>query len=240
VRQALAYLIDRGALLEILTDNKGVLREVFTHPQEEGYDVITRAASIRYRPDARKAQQLLEEAGFAKGADGQWRTPRGDRFTLEQWYLASAGNERESQIVVDALRRFGIEATSQLWGVQRTSAEERAKTSGLFAGSITLPNDFATKNIAGPANRWTGANRYGYSNPELDGYVDAWETTLDTSQRIQHMANAERVVNAELPALSMYFRQRVLAHSSNLGGVVENLTPGAGSERRVWEWYWKA
>ena len=54
------------------------------------------------------------------------------------------------------------------------------------------------------------------------------------------MANVERIVNADLPGLGMYFRQRVLAYPSALGGVVENLTPGAGAERRIWEWYWKS
>ena len=34
----------------------------------------------------------------------------GDRFTLTEWDLASVGNERESQIIVDNPRRFRIDA----------------------------------------------------------------------------------------------------------------------------------
>jgi len=240
VRQAIAHAIDREALLEVLTNNKGILRDVFAHPKEEYYDVVARAAPSRYRPDPRRAQTLLEEAGFARGADGQWRTPKGERFTLDQWFLASAGNERESTIVVDGLRRFGIDASSQVWGVQRSSAEERAKISGMFAGSVYLPEEYHTRNIARPENRWSGTNRYGYSNPQLDRLLEAWETTLDRSQRIEHIAQVERLVNVDLPSLPMYFRVRVLGYSSALAGVVENMTPGAGSERRVWEWYWRA
>jgi len=240
VRQAIAYTVDREGLLEVLTNNTGVLRDVFTHPKEDFYENVARAAPIRYRPDARRAQQLLEEAGFTRGADGGWRTPSGERFTLESWYLASGTNERESNIMVDNLRRLGIEATSQLWGVQRVSNEDRAKTSGMFAGSKPDPR-YHSKEVSGAENRWTGANRYGFIPREsMDQYVDGWDTTLDRSQRVQHMAQMERIANAELPAIPMYFRARVLGYSSALKGVVTNLTPGAGGERRLWEWEWQS
>ncbi len=240
VRQAIAHIIDRQALLEVLTNNTAILRDLFTHPKEDYYDIVARAAPIRYRPDQRRAQQLLEEAGFTRSADGAWRTPSGDRFTLEQWYLASGTNERESHIMVDNLRRFGIEATSHLWGVQRVSNEDRAKTPGMFAGSKADPR-FHSKEVSGPENRWTGANRYGFiARESMDAFVEGWDTTLDRSQRVQHMAQMERIANAEVPAIPMYFRARVLGHSSALKGVVTNLTPGAGGERKLWEWYWES
>ena len=240
VRQAVAHTIDREALLEVLTNNTAILRDVFTHPKEEHYDIVARAAPIRYRPDARRAQQLLEDAGFTRPADGVWRTPGGERFTLESWYLASGTNERESHIMVDNLRRFGVEATSHLWGVQRVSNEDRAKTPGMFAGSKQDPR-YHTREVSGPDNRWTGANRYGFIPREnMDAYVEGWDTTLDRSQRVQHMAGMERIANAEMPAIPMYFRARVLGYSSALKGVVTNLTPGSGGERRIWEWEWRA
>jgi peptide/nickel transport system substrate-binding protein len=240
VRQALAHIIDRQALLEVLTNNTAILRDLYTHPKEDFYDIVAQAAPIRYRPDQRRAQQLLEEAGFTRSTDGAWRTPSGERFTLESWYLASGTNERESHIMVDSLRRFGVEATSHVWGVQRVSNEDRAKTPGMFAGSKADPR-FHSKEVSGPDNRWTGANRYGFVPREsMDAYVEGWDTTLDRSQRVQHMAVMERIANAELPALPMYFRARVLGHSSALKGVVTNLTPGAGGERRIWEWYWES
>ena len=239
VRQAIAHVIDREGLLEVLTNNTGILRDVFTHPKEEHYDMVARAAPIRYRPDLRRAQQLLEEAGFTRGTDGGWRTPGGDRFTLESWYLASGTNERESNIMVDNLRRFGVEATSHLWGVQRVSNEDRAKTPGMFAGSKADPR-YHSREVSGPDNRWTGANRYGFIPREsMDPYVEGWDTTLDRAQRWQHMAQMERIANAEVPAIPMYFRARVLGYSSALKGVVTNLTPGAGGERRIWEWEWQ-
>ena len=73
----------------------------------------------------------------------------------------------------------------------------------------------------------------------------SWNTssrmpTIDRAQRVQNMAQIERIVNAEVPAIPMYFRARVLGYSSALKGVVTNLTPGAGGERRIWEWEWRS
>src|SRR5207245_9461869 len=121
-----------------------------------------------------------------RGADSFWATPRGDRFTLEQWYIAGASNERESNILVSDWRRFGIDATSHLWGVQRTSAEERAKMPGIFGGSHRI-DDFHSRDIARPETRWTGSNRYGFVNRDYDRLLEALETTLDRSQRIQQL-----------------------------------------------------
>ncbi len=239
VRRAVAYAMDREELLEVITAGKGLLRDVYTHPHADYYETVLRAVPVRYRYDARRAQQLLEEAGFGRGADGTWLTPRGDRFTLEQWYIGGASNERESNILVAGWRRFGIEATSHLWGVQRTSAEERSKTSGIFGGSHNV-DDFHSRDIARPETRWTGSNRYGFANREYDRLVEAWEATLDRTERIQHLAQMERIVMEELPAIPLYYNPRVIAFAAGLKGVASKLVDDGGIERKLWQWEWQS
>lgn len=239
VRQALAYLLDREAMMEGVTAGKGRLRDVFTHPDADYYDPVARAAPVRYRPDPARAQQLLQEAGFIRRADGTWITPNGDRFTLEQWYLAASNNQRESAILIDGLRRFGIEATSHEFGVQRTSQEDRSKTPGIFGGSVTDPSVYHSRDIARPENRWSGNNRFGYANPALDELIDAYKTTLDRSARIQQMAEMERIANEDLPAIPLYWVPRVIPYGAGLQGVGRKLVPSAGFERNIWGWYWE-
>jgi ABC-type transport system substrate-binding protein len=168
-----------------------------------------------------------------------WLTPRGERFTLEQWYIAGASNERESNILVAGWRQFGIEASSHVWGVQRTSAEERAKQPGIFGGSIRI-DQFHTRDIARTENRWTGSNRFGYVNREYDRLLEAWETTLDRSERVQQLARMERIVMEELPAIPLYHNPRVIAYTTTLKGVGPRLVDDAGQERKVWEWAWQS
>ncbi len=240
VRQALAFAIDRALLTEVVTVGKGLLREIYTHPQADYYDAVLRAVSTRYSYDPRRAEQLLQEAGFRRGADGGWMTPAGERFTLEQWYLAGATNERDSIILVDTFRRLGIDATSNVFGIQRSSNEERVKTSGMFGGSLGfVPDRYHSRDVARAENRWQGRNRFGFVNPELDRFIDLYVAALDRSERIELLAQMERVAMEQLPAIPTYYTAVVIAHVASLKGVLPNVVPEAGEERGIWNWEWQ-
>jgi peptide/nickel transport system substrate-binding protein len=240
VRQAITYLIDRESIMGVVTAGKGILRDVFTHPDAPGYDAIAAAAPIRYRPDPRRAEQLLQDGGFARRGDGAWLTPSGERFAFEEWYLTASNNTRESGILVDSLRSFGIDASGHEFGTQRTSQEDRSKSPGMFGGSVPDPAVYHSRDVARPENRWTGSNRFGYVNPALDALIDAYKTTLDAPERIQQMAQMERIANADLPAIPLYWIPRVVPVPAGLKGFVHKLAPGAGDERQVWAWFWDA
>ena len=155
------------------------------------------------RNNCSKRQALLGAAtacGAARAASG---------LPSNSGISPGATNERESHIMVDSLSRGGIDATSHVFGVQRTS-QDRSKSPGLFGGSKYIPR-YHSAEIARPENRWTGANRFGYANPEMDRLINGWDTTLDRSQRLQHMLQMERIALTELPALPMYWNPRVMA-----------------------------
>jgi peptide/nickel transport system substrate-binding protein len=207
LRQALAFAFDKVELTNVVTAGHGLVRDIFSHPNAAYYDVVQRAVPTRYPYDPRRAEQLLQQAGFSRGTDGFWLAPSGDRLTLEQWYLAGATNERDSQILVDSFRRLGIDASSNVWGIQRSSNEERVKTSGLFGGSLGTgpPIRYHSREIARAENRWTGTNRFGFANAEMDQLIDAYLTTLDRPARIQQLAQMERIAMEQLPAIPTYW-----------------------------------
>jgi peptide/nickel transport system substrate-binding protein len=241
VRQALMFALDRKELTEVVTAGRGVFREIFTHAGVDYYDTMLRLVPQRYPHDPRRAQQLLEDAGFRRGADGAWLTPTGEPFTLEQWYLTGATNEKDSVIIVDTFRRFGIDATSNLWGISRSSQEERTRQAGLFGGNMELTAaKYHSRSIARAENRFTGANRYGFSHPDLDRFSDAFATALDRSERTQHLAAMERVVMEYLPGIPTYWTAVITAHASTLKGPVKSMVPDAGGTPRMWTWEWQS
>ncbi len=150
VRQALAFAMDRSTLTDVVTAGRGLFREIYSHPNLDYFETLMRSIPTRYPHDVRRAEQLLREGGFTRGPDGGWLTPAGQRFTLEQWYLQGATNERDSQILTDGLRRFGIEATSNVFGLQRASQEDRAKTPGMFGGNVRAPSNTTVVTSLGP------------------------------------------------------------------------------------------
>lgn len=241
VRQALAFAIDRATLTEVITVGKGILREIYSHPNTDYYSTVVNTVSLRYQYDPRRVEELLQQAGFSRGPDGFWLTPSGERFTLEQWYLAGATNERDSAILIDTFRRLGIDASSNVFGIQRSSNEERVKTSGMFGGSLGfVPDRYHSRDVASAANRWGGRNRFGFNSPELDQWIDAYHAALDRSERIRHLAQMERVAMEQLPAIPTYYTAVVIAHAASLKGVLPNVVPEAGEERGIWSWEWQS
>lgn len=240
VRQALAFAIDRVTLTEIATAGKGLIREIYSHPNSDYYDAVLRAVPNRYSYDARRAEQLLQQAGFTRGADGGWRTPSGERFTFEQYGLGGTTDEKDSAIIIENLRRFGIDATSHIFATARSSQEERSKISGMLNGANPLPDRYHSRDIARPENRWTGRNRYGFSNSELDGYIDGYLNTVDRAERIENLAQMERIAMEQMPAIPTYYHAVVIAHAVSLKGVVKNLLREGGTERLMWTWEWES
>lgn len=117
VRQALAYGIDRDALVRALQDRVFGRIDPLLRPLESV--VFLEQSSYyernwqryRYRPAA--ARRLLEQAGCRRGADGVYGCD-GRRLSLR--FGSVAGNERRRitlEIVQAQLARVGVEATLQ-------------------------------------------------------------------------------------------------------------------------------
>ncbi len=236
VRQAIAYSLDRLALNDAVNAGKGLVRDAYLNPTAEHADAVLSAIPERYRYDIRRAEQLLNEAGFNRGAEGSWATPSGQRFTFEHWYLPSSNNEREAAIMMDGLRGFGIDASAQVFGSER-SLQDRVTRPGMFGFTLESPTSLHSREIASAATRWVGGN-LGYVNPEMDRIIDAYNGTLSPSDRIQQQIQMEQIAMSDMPVLPMYWVPRVVGFVAGLQGVVKNHDARAGIERRIWEWSW--
>jgi ABC-type transport system substrate-binding protein len=62
---------------------------------------------------------------------------------------------------------------------------------------------------------------------------------LDRSERVQLLAQMERVAMEQLPAIPTYYTAVVIAHVAALKGVLPNVVPDAGEERGIWNWEWQ-
>ena len=90
-------------------------------------------------------------------------------------------------------------------------------TSGAV-GAYSLSN-FTSAAVSRPENRWNGQNRGGWSNPELDRFVEGYQTTLDRTERIQQVVQATKVLSEQMGVLPLYFNPDVLAYPTGLQGV---------------------
>jgi peptide/nickel transport system substrate-binding protein len=242
VRRALAHGFDVPGALDVFTRPHGVATYTLTSPRVDYYPAIERVTSKRpYDPAI--LQRLLEEAGFARGSDGFYVSPAGERLQLDLWTTGGAVFERENRIFADSLRQAGVDASPQTMTPARLrDAEARALTPGLFtggAGSDRL-SEYSLEAIPRPENRWQGNNRGGWESAEYERVWQAYNGTLDQNERIQQIAQMEHVLNDQVGTIPHYFTVVVTAHSSELKGPVARMTPDAPlGIYQTWTWEWR-
>ena len=88
------------------------------------------------------------------------------------------------------------------------------------------------------ANRWSGLNRTGWTNPEYDRLYAAWQTTLDQTERGMYVAQLLALVREGLPGYPLYFIPDVKSWVSSLQGPSEHDNSGFGRTSRATPYYW--
>jgi peptide/nickel transport system substrate-binding protein len=240
VRRAVAASLDTPTAIEVLTEGKAIESFTITHPRVDYYPEIERAI-IKHTYDPRRAQQTMEEAGYRKGADGLYVGPDGQPIRLSMSSSAGERQEQEVTIYVDSLRRVGFDAMQRAVSVQEIrDPRVRAIMPGLqMRGGGDHPSAYTTDQIPGPDNRWYGSNRGGWSSLEYDRVVRLYMTTLEPSERVKLLAQAERLITEEVPLLVRQFNAYVVPHVAALRGPVARHTPRSGDtflHVQTWEW----
>lgn len=240
VRQAVAFGIDAAITVEVLTDGKGIVTNTLTSPRVPYYAEIERVIR-KYHFDARQAQQLMEEAGYSKGPDGFFVGRDGQPVRFSVASSAGAKNESEAATYVDSLRRAGFDAYQRILPAALIAdPEQRALLPGLqVRGGGNRVVTYTSAQIPGPNNRWRGENRGGWSNAAYDRVFEAYSSTLARNERIQQLAELERILTEEVPVIPHLYGVETNAHVSALQGPIARQTPntsGAFLWMHTWEW----
>ncbi|MPZ15429.1 MAG: hypothetical protein GEU73_13580 [Chloroflexi bacterium] len=238
VRQALAHALDRQTLADALFAGDGTLAETSIPPTAAYFQELDRA-SVKYPYDLRRAEQLMGEAGWAKGADGVW-AQAGQRFATDLSILQSPQNETEMAIMADGWRQAGFDVREVVWAASLSSdAPLRNQHPGLSttsgpAGESTLI-EHRTIDLPTPNNRWTGSNRGGWSNPEYDRFADQLPTALDRADRMRLLTQMVRIFSEDVAVLSLYFAPTITAFVQGLSGP-QSAVPESTVAWNIHEW----
>jgi peptide/nickel transport system substrate-binding protein len=235
--------MDTQSTFDATTGGKGLLMVCLTPPSKDYYPQVDRAIA-KYPYDARSVGRLLEEVGMVKGADGLYASSGGEPFRVEVAADGGAVFERENTILVDSMRRAGIDAVQKIVPVaQINDNHARALLPGLSTGGLSVPryDKFSIAAIAGPENRWAGSNRSGWHHAEFDRLWQTYAMTIDPAERVQQVVQLERIFTDDVPAVPHFFTPAATAHVAALEGPVAAQTPDAGrGMHRMWDWKWRS
>jgi peptide/nickel transport system substrate-binding protein len=244
-RQALAYAMDKQALVDAVLDGEPGTADTLPAKEEEYYPELDRVLS-KYPLDPRLAEQILGEMGFGKDGEGFY-SQAGARLRPEiQVAGGGTGYQREALILSDGWKRVGIDAALQVLSpVEQASQEIQASASALRItqfgiGDTPFPNPFlpfVSSGLATAATRWAGRNKGGYSDPEIDRLGDLFVRSLDRTERNQAVIQGMKRLSDQAAYYPLYYAYEVVAHGRSLVG------PRAGSRGtafwNVEEWRWQ-
>lgn len=242
VRQALAYSIDRDAIVKRLFGSLGIdeAQQSFNSPM-----VAPFAADdfSQYSLDLDKVDELMQGDGWSKNGDGVW-AKGGETATFSIKTLA--GNKRRDltvQVLQSQLADAGFEMTidqvtpADLFG---TIAPEGDFQAGIWALVDTFPDPtlsstFSSVNIPSEANGFSGINFYRTDIEGLDDLLAQVDTEVDQDARVAASQEADALIAENVPSLPLDVVPNVLLWSEKVGGPLQ-INPIEGPFWNLAEW----
>jgi microcin C transport system substrate-binding protein len=160
--------VPQGKELEILESIRNLLPDsVFTTPYSNG--------SSEPRDNLRRANELLQQAGWTIGAGRVLRNAKGEAFTIE-FLLDQPNFERVVLFYKQSLERLGIQVTIRMVDSSQMENRERARDFDMIVGS--WPQSLSPGNEqrdfwgTDAADRDGSRNYAGIKNPAVDALID--------------------------------------------------------------------
>jgi peptide/nickel transport system substrate-binding protein len=179
--------------------------------------------SKMYPFDAKRANALLDEAGFK-------RDPSGKRFSLKFAYASNSVEFGQVGLALQSMwKDVGVELVVE--SVELAAYMKRVYTDRNFdlaidiytsAGdpSLGVSRTFITSSIGRPYGNPTG-----YSNPEVDKLFDAGETETSQTSRGAYYSQAQTILARDLPSLAIRDYRTIDAATTRLEGAWDVLGP---------------
>jgi peptide/nickel transport system substrate-binding protein len=216
VRQALTYAVDRKAMLDRIYLGKGRLA---TGPINPLVAWAYTDQVDQYPYDPARAQRLLDEAGWTKGADGIRRKGGQPlKFTLD----FDRGNPVREQTAVVAQKYWkdvGADVELRVNEFNAMLSRIRTRPNPLQAWVLWYITPPEADLLAYYHSQGT-LNEFGYANPELDQLFEKGRATFDPRERARLYQQAQRVIAADAPILFIVYPAEIQALSKRIQGWV--------------------
>lgn len=218
VRQAFNYAVDKNAIAKKILFEMGQPLDGPCPPLLFGYYKMDK--KFDYNPD--KAKELLKEAGFDFSKTVHLRTPNGrylfDKQIAEavQAYLQAIGVKAELRTydwptyvagLLKPIEDTELEVFLLGWGVTVLDADNQLYMQ--FHSTVSPPN---------------GLGAAHYSNPEFDKVIEASRVETDPDKRLELLKKASEIVWDDCPWLWLHVEKFLLAHRSNIEGIMVKAT----------------
>ena len=243
VRQAIAYSLDRDAIVKRLFGGIGVEKAAQSLEPALVSEYTDMEAFSEYSKDLTKVDELMEGDGWKKNAEGIWEK---DGKTASFSLKSTAGNARREltgQVVQEQLKEAGFDMAldyqeaGALFGEQLPAGDYELALyaqvlTTLEPGACTL---FCSANIPSDANEQSGQNWTRTDLPDLDPDLEMLDTELDEAKRAEAGKSAMKGLASAVASLPLDPLPNILLWSDKVQGpVVDNPVMGPFYNMNQW------
>jgi peptide/nickel transport system substrate-binding protein len=228
VRQALNVLVDRAAVQEQIYGRGGQTSANFLNAPPR-----VRSPNTKWEFSVDKANQLLDAAGWKRGADGI-RAKDGKRLKMVYQTSINAPRQKNQQIVKQAAAKAGIELELKAVPAAQFFSSDPANPDTyphfyadlqMYNTTMTAPdpqyfmNQFTSWEIAAKANKWQGRNVTRFKSEEYDRTYRAADTEPDPVKRAALFIKMNDIVINHVVVIPVLWRNGVSGSRLNLQGM---------------------
>ncbi len=226
VRQALSLLIDRAAIQEQLYGRQGQATANYLNAPSR-----FRSTNTRWEFSVDKANAVLDQAGWKRGADGI-RAKDGKRLKMVYQTSINPVRQKTQAIVKQAAAKAGIETElkSVVASVYFGSDPGNPDTSSKFWADVQMyafnmtsgpepqrfMDPFVSWEIATKANSWSGRNNTRWRNEEYDRAWKAAESEMDPVKRAALFIRMNDLLTLNNVIVPITWRANISAISNKL------------------------
>jgi peptide/nickel transport system substrate-binding protein len=225
VRDALNLLVDRGSVEKFIYGRTGVATANFLNNPSR-----FRSTATKWEFNVEKANQILDAAGWKRGADG---VREKDGKKLKYVYQTSINTPRQKTqaIVKQACQKAGIEVELKSVAASVYFSSDVANPDTfphfscdlqMYTTTMTEPdpalfmNQFTSSEAATKDNKWQGRNITRWRSEEYDKAYRASEGELDPVKRAAFFIKMNELVIADVVVIPVVYRPAVRAIQSKL------------------------
>ena len=212
VRQAIACAINRKLIIHALWGGRAHPAESLLPPNHWAWT----SSVARYAYDPKRADRLLDEAGYPRGPDGV-------RFHLTM----KTSNDQQTRLLAVVLQqelaKVGIvlnlrsyefatfysdvtRGAFQMYSLKWVGGNEQPSIYNYVFSTASFPPD--------------GANRGRYSNPRVDALLKDAAESENMARRRADYVEVQQILAQDLPSVNLWYLDTIVVHDKRLTDVI--------------------
>ncbi len=213
VRQAIAYAVDRQAIVDYL--RRGLARPAVgvLSPVAWAFEPDV----PQFQHDVERASQLLDEAGYPD-PDGDGPLPR---LRLSLKTSTDEFFRLQATVIQQDLGKAGIEVDVRSYEFATFYADVLSGNVQMYTlqwVGVTDP-DMLRRLYHSKQVPPSGFNRAYYSNPVVDRLIDLASTARTDEERRKYYSDVQKIVADDVPAVSLWYKTNIAVTRPNISGM---------------------